>query len=288
VTVAASPVPGCTVINLPLGIPGGCGALPGTYFSEYPEDIRLYGISFSTPAPAGIALQGEVSYRPDLPLQLAAPELLLAALGLSNNITGDALTAASVPLGTEISGYREVRMYQAQMTGTKLFGPGLGADQSTFVAEAGYSYLDLPEGLLFNGPGVHLPSPTSSTSVSNGSSQQEGYATKSSWGYRLLGRMDFEDAIGPATLSPRLAFSHDVHGVSPTFNEGVKAVTAGVGYNLRQIWQADIAYTVFTGGRTYGGTDPAAPPAGQSADYASSANPLKDRDFLSMSVSYSF
>jgi hypothetical protein len=89
--------------------------------------------------------------------------------------------------------------------------------------------------------------------------------------------------------------AHDVNGVSPTFNEDTKSATLGIGLNYRQNLQADIAYTWFWGGRTYSGTDPntsTAPPnffpAGQSADYASSSNPLKDRDFLAVSVSYSF
>ena len=96
------------------------------------------------------------------------------------------------------------------------------------------------------------------------------------------------NAIGPATVSPRIAFSHDVRGVSPTFNQGTKAVTLGAGLNYKQNWQADIAYTSFFGGRTYSGTDPGAIPAGQARTFATSANPLKDRDFLSVSVSYSF
>lgn len=294
-TVAANPF-GCptNIINIPrlLGLAPAdplCVNIAGTYFSEYPEDINLYGVSFNTPAPLGIALQGELSYRPNFPLQLAAPELLLAALGLQNNIT-NADTLAWSTAGTEISGYREVRMYQAQMTGTKLFGPTIGADQFALVAEAGYTYLDLPEGVLFNGPAVHLPAPGSSTVTSSGSSQPngEGYATKSSWGYRAVARLDFENALGGATLSPRIAYSHDVRGVSPTFNEGTKAVTIGIGYNLRQVWQADIAYTSYFGGRIYAGTDTGTIPPGQSPNYASSANSLKDRDFIAATVSYSF
>lgn len=259
------------------------------YFIEYPEDINLYGASFNTSGPAGIAIQGEYSYRPNQPLQLAAIELLLAGLGLANNITGDAAAAAAVPAGTDISGYRRVQMHQAQVTGTKAFGPTIGAEQFVIVGEVGYTYLNLTDGLLFNGPGTHLPAP-GSNNAAFGSYQQEGYATKSSWGYRAVARMDFESALGGATLSPRIAYSHDVQGVSPTFNEGVKAVTVGLGYNLRQVWQADIAYTSYFGGRTYAGTDTTSPtfPPGQSLDYTSSSNPLKDRDFISATVSYSF
>jgi hypothetical protein len=46
---------------------------------------------------------------------------------------------------------------------------------------------------------------------------------------------------------------------------------------------------MFFGGNTFSGTDPNSPlPPGQTASYASSSNYLKDRDFLAISVSYSF
>ncbi len=38
------------------------------YFLEYPEDIKLYGVSFNTQLSGiGMALQGEYSYRDDVP-----------------------------------------------------------------------------------------------------------------------------------------------------------------------------------------------------------------------------
>lgn len=269
------------VLNAPAG--GGTAR----YFAEFPENIRLYGASFSVLGPAGVALQGEYSYRPNQPLQLASVELLLGALGLANNITGSAAAAAAVPVGSEISGFRRVDMHQAQLTGTKAFGPTLGAQQFSLLGEVGFTYLKLPSGLLFAGPGAALPAP-GSANAAGGSFQTEGFATTTSWGYRVLGRLDYENAIGPIGVSPRIAFSHDVRGVSPTFNHGTKALTLGVGFNYLQKWQADISYTNFFGGRTYSGTDTAAPPAGQSASFATSANPLKDRDFIAVSVSYSF
>ena len=264
------------------------------YFPEFPENINLYGVSFSTPGPWGVALQGEYSYRPNQPLALAGPEVLLATLGLANSITGPAAFAAGVPTGTIIQGYQRVAQQQTQMTATKAFGPSLGADQFSLVGEVGFTYLDLPNGVFFNGPGVFLPAPGSSTTTSFGSVQTTGYATRFSWGYRLLGRLEYPNAIGATTVTPRVAFAQDVNGVSPTFNQGAMALTLGVGFNYRQNWQADIAYTAYFGGRTIAGIDPApstptAPfPPGQSRSYASSTNPLQDRDFLAVSVSYSF
>jgi hypothetical protein len=271
-----------------LNAPGGGGT--ARYFAEFPEDIRLYGASFSTAGPLGIALQGEYSYRSNLPLQLSSIELLLATLGAANNITGDAASAAAVPVGMEISGFRRVKMQQVQATATKSFGPQLGAGVFVVVAEAGYTHLDLPEGLLFNGPSVFLPAEGSSVTTSFGSPQpgMQGYATNTSWGYRAVARLDYSNALFGATLSPRIAWAHDVRGVSPTFNEGTKAISVGLGINYQQNLQADISYTSYFGGRDYGGVDPVPVPAGQPQSFSSTANPLKDRDFLAINVSYSF
>jgi hypothetical protein len=50
-----------------------------------------------------------------------------------------------------------------------------------------------------------------------------------------------------------------------------------------------VQYTSYFGGRTYCGTDTTAPTdTRQPATWCSSANPLKDRDFASLVISYSF
>lgn len=272
----------------------GEGSFPATlttpgntkYYAIYPEGIDLFGLSFNTTAPYGVAVQGEYSYRPNMPTQLATTELVLAALRVANNIDayyGNNPTTAP----TALQGYVDIKTHQVQSTFTKAFGPTWRANQFTLLGEVGAVYADLPQGLLFNGPATSLPAP-GSQDLAAGSFQQTGYATNFSWGYRLVSRLDFENVIGAVQMSPRLAFAHDVHGVSSTFNQDAKAVTVGLGFNYLQRWQADIAYTNFFGGRVYSGTDPGTVPAGQSADWSESANPNKDRDFLALSVSYAF
>lgn len=309
ITAGATIIPGCTVFDVPtfgaLFNPANpatavnatnqaCNSAAarggaGTYFVDYPKNIKLYGLSFNTEGPAGIALQGEYSYRKNQPLQLPSAELLNAALGLANQLTStNPVAAAGVAYGTEIQGYRRVKMHQVQFTGTKAMPRVLGAEQMVMVGEVGYTRLDLPSNLKFAAAGCHLPQPGSSAAAAFGSFNSNCFLTEHSWGYRLLARLDFPNAVGGANLSPRIAFSHDVKGRSPTFNEGAKAVTLGLGVNYRQNWQADIAYSSFFGGKKVRGTDPAAVPAGQAQTYASHTNPLVDRDFLSISVSYSF
>lgn len=265
------------------GIKGAAGAPPtlagAGYFVEYPEDIRLYGLSFNTSMSGGFALQGEYSRRPNQPLQIAAPEVVFATIGLSNQITGTGAAAATLAGGTEITGYRRVAVDQLQFTATKAFGPMLGASQWVLLGEIGGNKVDLPEDVFLNGPGVNLP--VIPSPAVQGASQTDGYMTASSWGYRLLARMDFNNAIGAINLFPRLAYSHDVKGVGPNFTEGVKAATFGVTGSYKENWQTDLSYTTFWGGKYFPGTD-----AGGS--YNDSANPLRDRDFVALSVSYSF
>lgn len=280
-----------------------CATGTATYFAEFPEDIRLTGLSFNTGGPWGIALQGEYSYRSNLPLQYSTPELLLAALGLPNTITGftqipgapaGATAAALVPDGTYLQGFKRVKASQFQMTGTKSEPSVLGAEQLVVVGEVGFAYFHgLPRDVKFNGAANFLPVTAFGATLSSAFSVQEtGFVTTSSWGYRLLGRLEYNNALFGGNLLPRLAWSHDVKGTSPSFNEGVKSASLGVGWDYQRKWLVDLQYTGYFGGRTYCGTD--APPAGsvvtpgQSASYCSSANPLKDRDFYSLSVSYSF
>jgi len=47
---------------------------------EYPEDIQLYGLSFNTTV-GDFSIQGEVAYRPNLPLQVDTQDLAFAAFG---------------------------------------------------------------------------------------------------------------------------------------------------------------------------------------------------------------
>lgn len=316
-------------------------------FAEYPEDIQLFGLSFNTPGPFGLALGGEYSFRPNLPLQIATPELVLAALGLPNQ-AGQPYDLAPTPAGDRlpeggyIRGYRDVKAHQLQLTALKAFPNVLGAAQAIALLEAAYVYLDLPEGIKFNGPGVYLPSRQSGATlasalglplvdfpypnpiVANGSVQpgDQGYATKSSWGLRAVGRLEYPDVFAGINLLPRVIFAWDVKGVSPFLTEDVKSASLGLTATYNQVWSADISYTAFFGGRVFKGTDCLSDlttiggvtlpggsgndlcnssgllgaalggltgiPDGQVRTYESIANPNIDRDFLAASISYAF
>ena len=55
---------------------------------------------------------------------------------------------------------------------------------------------------------------------------------RTSWGYRLLGQLNYNGLFGGLNLRPRLVFTHDVVGTTPapqaTFLEDRKSATLGV------------------------------------------------------------
>ena len=139
--------PGARCRNIP-GIVGAANAIaPGTgsalaqsvmlgrgqYYLEYPEDIRLYGASFSTTLPTGTAWTGEISYRPNAPVQLNSTDLTLAML---NPIAGGAASPIATTPGADNKGYRRKEVTQIQSTLTHFVDQVMGADRLTLVGEA--------------------------------------------------------------------------------------------------------------------------------------------------------
>jgi hypothetical protein len=274
------------------------GAASGRFFVEYPEDIQMFGLSWNTTLPGGIAWQGEVSHRPNAPLQVDDVELLFAALSpLNPFIPAPALRFNSqlgqFALGQEVRGWREHEISQLQMTFTKAFAEVLGANQLALVAEVGGTEVwDLPNQseLRYEGEGTDTGGGCDVEDVNaaggiggagallfgclrNPLTQTGGFPTAFSWGYRLAARADYSSAFGtPLTLSPRLAFNHDVNGITPgpggNFLEDRKSLTLGVEANYLNQVIFDLSYTQFMG--------------------AESFNQIHDRDFASFTVKYSF
>ena len=267
-----------------LALPYGVDAYADTghYFIEYPEDIQLLGLSFNTQLGAtGWALQGEYSFRKDVPLQIAeltvmeygltpflacvgaVPgylESLLAAGVLSDPATASAdCVALNAPrtfgFDTDVPGYTRRNVSQAQMTATKVFGPTLGADGLVFLSEAALLMVhDMPEvsELPLESPAEGSPSDSTS------------------FGYRMAARLDYNNAVGSANLFPYVQFQHDVTGNSPSpvgpFVEGRTALTLGLRVDYLSRWDANLSYTRYAGGKSE----------------------LRDRDFVTATIKYSF
>ena len=248
------------------------------YYTEYPKGIRLYGLSFNSSIPFGIAMQGEYSLKVGQPLQLQAVELLLTGLGQPSQIDpipGDALG------NKYIRGYRRHQVSQGDLSFTKLFGPSpwLKSDDTLVLAEFGYTYVhDLPSqspgGMFYEGPAAYLPGePATAAALGVPVQSQGAFPTKASWGYRVLMRSTYNNVmIGSLVLSPTLIWQHDVAGITPTplinFVRDRRTLTPLLAARYGQSLQFELGYTTFFG-------------AGQQ-------NLLRDRDFVQTNVKYSF
>ena len=257
-------------------------AATGSYFIDYPKGLDLFGASFNTDlGTTGIALQGEVSLKTGVPLQVDDVELLFATLGaLSPSYAGNNQIGSYLgQMGVEVPGFRRQDVWQAQATATKVFGRALGADQLTMVLEAGVTWLpQLPDknALRFDGPGTSTAGSVAEM-IGTGNSTypttpMDAFPDRLSWGYQVAFKLDYNNCFAGVNVSPSLAFAHDVKGITPlplgNFLQNRKTLTLGVDFNYQNSWALELRYVNFSGDKPY--------------------NLLADRSYLSATMKYSF
>lgn len=250
------------------------------YVIDYPEDLKVFGLSFATNV-GGWAWSGEASMVQDLPIQINATDLLRAGLtnGNTNALAGPLGGAtvptalnqrvANAPANSIVNGFDRFDVTQIQNTFIKTFDRALGSSQVVFVGEVAAIFVDgLPD--VRNGGIRYGRSPVFGSAAQTG--DFNGFVTDFSWGYRLRSQATYRDVFMGVDLVPSIAWSHDVDGWSPepaqSFNEGRQSVGLGLGFEFDANTKASVTYTTFA----------------NSADY----DVLKDRDFISLSASYSF
>ena len=245
----------------------GAGALApmivagnSSYYVEYPEDIRLYGLSFATTLSTGTAWKGELSYRPNAPVQLNSNDLLYANVTLLPGLAG--ASPLNVMPGADVQGYRRKEITRFQTSLKHIFDNAMGADRLTVTGEVGVTRvggLDSPSGLRYGRDPVF------------GSDGNDGFTTATSWGYRGRAVWEYNSVLPGVNLKPNLGWSHDVSGYSPgpdaSFEEGRKAITLGLDGEYQNTYTSSLSYTNFFGGRY---------------------NTLSDRDFMALTVGVKF
>jgi hypothetical protein len=221
------------------------------YFVDYGEKRDLYGVSVNMPI-GDWAVGAELSYRPRDSVAID-PTVPLAGPN-----------CAFCAPGT-YRGFVDEKKWQAHLTTIYLLGPsgdlgwllrGLGAAEGTLLAEAAvahYPNLAVSETRPYLLTNYDVPD-------------------KTSWGYVVSLNVVYPHAFGsPVNVAPQIDFAHDVSGTSPNgipFVEGRTALTPSLNFEYLNKWRGQLAYTRYAGG---GGN-----------------NLIKDRDYVSFSVSYSF
>ena len=101
--------------------------------------------------------------------------------------------------------------------------------------------------------------------------KNDGFVTKTAWGYRLKGSLDYPGAFDTSfTLTPSLFWAHDVNGysVDSQFIKDRMVLGVGLRADYQKKFAIDIGYTMF----------------GNKANY----DPFADRDYFSVALSSTF
>lgn len=306
---AADAVTFATVCPFLLQSPGPdtFDALPletGQYFLDYAEDIKLWGVSFDAEA-FNLALQGELVYRENQPVQVDLEDVLFTAfqpifprqtieLGIATLADSEIAiptfleayrgqTPGETAPGSYVQGYERLKTVHSTLGVTKITGASslFGANEAVYLLEVSGNWIpELPslDRVQFEGPGTHTHFSPGIADTGNAlkinpiSNGRDGYVTDFAFGYRFAGFLRYTDVILPGlALRPLVIFAHDVQGVAPglaeNFLEGRKVIVGNLQGQYRN-WRADLIYSWFTGG--------------------GDAHVLRDRDALGVSISYEF
>jgi hypothetical protein len=284
----------------------GAAAKPETAFWEYPSNVRLYGLSAATTI-AGWAVAGEASYSPNFPVQVSGGDLLggllygsapqaLAVLGITPQIAA-LMNANRGPLnsrfqaaanGDVVPGFDRLKKSQLQVNAIQFFPNVLSADTLSIAGEVGYQHVNVPDsstGVRYGrsfvfGVATHPGYGPLATAIPGGcpllntpnqpGCENDGFVTKSSWGLRLRGQLTYANVFQGITVKPSLFWGHDVNGVAADgqFNEGRGILGAGLGFEYLKAYTLDLGYVRYRN--------------------AAKWDPLRDRDYATVSISASF
>ncbi len=254
----------------------GNGAKNARYFADFPEDIRIYGLSFSSNI-AGTSVFGEYSYRPNQPVQLASADLIPAFAGNPGAIGGaiggdltlgqDAINA--VP-GSEYNGYDRRKISQLSLGFIKSFPQVFGSDSLNLTGEAGMKYMhDLPSQSerrysrtdmygsdLASGSVKGCTTGVPTEKYRKYGCSKDGFTSDFAWGYRLRAQLNYPGLFAGVNVSPFVTFGQDVKGWSydNNFVEGRLLGSVGAKAEYRQNYSAEVSWAS-TGNTPFAPTD---------------------------------
>jgi Protein of unknown function (DUF1302) len=257
----------------PLFLPGDPGNLNPTYFTEYPEDIRMFGATFESKWRGGMVV-GEITYRPNQPLQYNSHDVISAAVSRTAPTPLRDKSDALAP-GETLRAWESHKALQLQLGVAGGLPRVLGYAGMSYGAELVYKLVpDLPNvsvtrfgraEVFGQGPvdGV-CPPPAASVSCSS-----DGYVSQEAFGYRLRAGLKYPKAVGELDLIPSVMFGQDVWGWSGDLMilEGRMFAAVSLQAVLAGHWTAAIVWNP-----TWGGT----------------YNSLRDRSTAQAYVSFQF
>jgi hypothetical protein len=185
-----------------LGSRAKCDARARSVLPRLPGRHSPVRREFSTTLSTGTAWTGEISYRPNAPVQVNTNDLTLAML---NPIAGGAASPIASRPGADNKGYRRKEITQVQSTLTHFFDQVMGADRLTLVGEAAVVHvggLEARSKLRYGRDSVY--------GQYGFGGDTDGFVTSTSWGYRARAILDYNNLIAGINIKPNLSWSHDV------------------------------------------------------------------------------
>jgi hypothetical protein len=255
-------------------VPGDPGGLNPQYFVEYPESIKVFGLTLEKKLPAGAALL-ELTYRPNQPYQYNAVDLL-TAFSTAAGPTPLRAAATATPAGDVFRGYERHKAVQLNIAAFHGLPGILGARVTTVAGEIAYKNApDLPDPSVarFRRPDVYGQAPVGAapcpTTASAKTCSLDGYVTKDALAYRLRVGLRYPQLVQGVDFQPSLSFGHDVKGWSDdgAISEGRQFAILSLKATVAKAWQAELTWQP-----TWGGA----------------YNNMKDRSVYSFALGYAF
>ena len=223
------------------------------YALIYPEDIRLYGLSFETRRGQATRVFGEISYRPNQPLSINLADVADAFVARNPNSIlnqpASGKNALALPPGANFDAYDRYGVTTATLGLNQGFPGVLGAQRTIFGFELGWSHVaSLPDpGVIRYGRSdaygiAAVPGFACTDSYPGKTCAHEGFVTKNSWGYRTRFALTYADTfLAGAAITPSFSIAHDVDGYSHdgTFLENRMLYGPGIRADWRRTYFAE-------------------------------------------------
>lgn len=251
------------------------GVVPFSAFWEYPNDIKIYGLSAATEL-FGWSFSAELSRTEDLPAQVSGADLLYGALTFAGPYGAYAAAQTAAGPGNDISGYTRTSKTQFQVNTLKAGNGVLWAQQYVLLAEAGAQWNGLPNndgthirygrGFIYGAgsdprfdfgtpAGGNLCDPTHPLyNPQPDGCKNQGYVDEFSWGARLYVRLEYPDVLGTGvTVYPGLFVAQDVNGnsVDSQFVDERRTISPSVGFGYQKKYQLDLTYATYNNKAEY-------------------------------------
>jgi len=236
-------------------IPGDPGGLNLSYFTEYPNDLKMLALTATHKRGKGM-LFGELAYRAGQPVQLPPGDVLPAFLSpvAPSLLRADANAVAP---GGVFHAYDRLNTVQLQVGLQNDWGKAGPFALSSVVEAIGKHAMSLPDPALrrygrpdqFGGGPVNGVCTVTTTNAARQCSL-DGYVSPSAYAWRL--RLDARviDVLPALNATVTAMLVHDVKGWSHDFliNEGRKTANLALRLEYRQRYLAEVVYAPVWGG----------------------------------------